>query len=132
MRENRLYGSEGGEVKKPSLPLSGAAVRASGLLAPRMLWPLDCFVARAPRNDGWVAADPRISRIRLSDRFHREARKSIVKTLQRAVMDLGCQHPLHVHCKEFGGSCARRAGVVSPFRWQTEEPCSVAATRPSD
>jgi hypothetical protein len=28
------------------------------LLAPRMLWPLDCFVARAPRNDGWVAADP--------------------------------------------------------------------------
>ena len=30
----------------------------SGLLAPRMSWPLDCFVARAPRNDGWVAADP--------------------------------------------------------------------------
>ncbi len=23
-----------------------------------MLWLLDCFVARAPRNDGWVAADP--------------------------------------------------------------------------
>jgi hypothetical protein len=23
-----------------------------------MLWPLDCFVARAPRNDGWGAADP--------------------------------------------------------------------------
>ena len=58
MRENRSYGSEGGEVQKPSLPLSGAAVRPSGLLAPRMLWPLDCFVARAPRNDGWVAADP--------------------------------------------------------------------------
>src|ERR1700722_19566321 len=36
----------------------GAAVRPSGLLAPRMLWPLDCFVARAPRNDGWVAAEP--------------------------------------------------------------------------
>jgi hypothetical protein len=36
----------------------GAAVRSSGLLAPRMLWPLDCFVARAPRNDGRVAADP--------------------------------------------------------------------------
>src|SRR6202041_2727447 len=36
----------------------GAAVRPSGLLAPRMLWPLDCLVARAPRNDGWVAADP--------------------------------------------------------------------------
>ena len=36
----------------------GAAIRPSGLLAPRMLWPLDCFVARAPRNDGWVAADP--------------------------------------------------------------------------
>ena len=36
----------------------GAAVRPSGLLAPRMLRPLDCFVARAPRNDGWVAADP--------------------------------------------------------------------------
>jgi hypothetical protein len=36
----------------------GAGVRPSGLLAPRMLWPLDCFVARAPRNDGWVAADP--------------------------------------------------------------------------
>jgi hypothetical protein len=35
-----------------------AAVRPSGLLALRMLWPLDCFVARAPRNDGWVAADP--------------------------------------------------------------------------
>ena len=28
-----------------------------GLLAPRMLWPLDCFVARAPRNDGWGAPD---------------------------------------------------------------------------
>src|SRR5277367_3972326 len=36
----------------------GAAVRPSGLPAPRMLWLLDCFVARAPRNDGWVAADP--------------------------------------------------------------------------
>src|SRR6202044_3512483 len=36
----------------------GAAVRSSGLLAPRMLWALDFFVARAPRNDGWVAADP--------------------------------------------------------------------------
>ena len=36
----------------------GAAVRPSGLPAPRMLWPLDCFVARAPRNDGCVAADP--------------------------------------------------------------------------
>jgi hypothetical protein len=36
----------------------GAAVRPSGLLTPRMLWSLDCFVARAPRNDGWVAADP--------------------------------------------------------------------------
>ena len=36
----------------------GAAVRPSGLLTPRMLWPLDCFVARAPRDDGWVAADP--------------------------------------------------------------------------
>ena len=35
----------------------GAGVRPSGLLAPRMLWPLDCFVASAPRNDGWVAAD---------------------------------------------------------------------------
>src|ERR1700727_725127 len=31
----------------------GAAVRPSGLLPPRMLWPLDCFVARASRNDGW-------------------------------------------------------------------------------
>src|ERR1700758_5579740 len=38
----------------------GAAVRPSRLLAPRMLWPLDCFVARAPRNDGWVAADRRV------------------------------------------------------------------------
>src|ERR1700740_1579838 len=37
---------------------SGAAIRPSGLLAPRMLWPLDCFVARAPRNEGWLAADP--------------------------------------------------------------------------
>ena len=36
----------------------GAAIRPSGLLAPRMLWPLDCFVTRAPRNDGWVAAHP--------------------------------------------------------------------------
>ena len=23
-----------------------------------MLWPLDCFVARAPRNDGWGVDDP--------------------------------------------------------------------------
>src|ERR1700722_20997373 len=58
MRENRLYGSEGGEVKSLPYPYQGAAVRPSGLLAPRMLGPLDCFVARAPRNDGWVAADP--------------------------------------------------------------------------
>jgi hypothetical protein len=36
----------------------GAAVRPSGLLAPHILWPLDCFVARAPRNDGWGAGDP--------------------------------------------------------------------------
>src|SRR5258708_31878224 len=36
----------------------GAAVRPSGLLAPRMLWPLGCFVARAPRNDGWGVASP--------------------------------------------------------------------------
>ena len=50
------FGGRGGQ--KPSLPLSGAVVRPSGLLAPRMLWPLDCFVARAPRNDGWVPADP--------------------------------------------------------------------------
>ena len=39
----------------------GATVRPPGLLAPRILWPLDCFVARAPRNDGWVAADPIVS-----------------------------------------------------------------------
>src|ERR1700677_1737728 len=45
--------------RKPSLPLSGATARPSRLLAPRtLLWPLDCFVARAPRNDGWGAADP--------------------------------------------------------------------------
>jgi hypothetical protein len=36
----------------------GAAVRLSGLPAPHMLWPLDGFVARALRNDGWVGADP--------------------------------------------------------------------------
>ena len=28
-----------------------AAIRRSGVLAPRILRPLDCFVARAPRND---------------------------------------------------------------------------------
>src|SRR5271169_5055317 len=72
MRENRPYGSEGGEVQKPSLPLSGAAVRPSGLLAPRMLWPLDCFVARAPRNDGWVAADP-IASVVIGRRLRRSA-----------------------------------------------------------
>ena len=42
MRENRLYGSEGGEVKSLPYPYQGAASRG----------PLDCFVARAPRNDG--------------------------------------------------------------------------------
>jgi hypothetical protein len=31
---------------------TGAAVRLSGLQAPRMPWPLDGFVAKAPRNDG--------------------------------------------------------------------------------
>jgi predicted dienelactone hydrolase len=36
----------------------GAAVRPPGLLATRMLWLLDGFVARAPRNDGWGVADP--------------------------------------------------------------------------
>jgi hypothetical protein len=43
-----------------------------GLLAPRMLRPLNCFVARAPRNDGWRAADPIDSVVighRLSDEF---------------------------------------------------------------
>src|SRR5271163_1770233 len=54
----------------------GAAVRPSGLLVSRMLWPLDCFVARAPRNDGWVAADPIDSVIigrRLSVRYRQSA-----------------------------------------------------------
>jgi hypothetical protein len=37
---------------------SGAAVRLSGLLPPRVPWPLDRFVAMAPRNDEWGAADP--------------------------------------------------------------------------
>jgi hypothetical protein len=38
MRENRTYGSEGGEAKKPSLPLSvwlGGATFAPLLLLPR-------------------------------------------------------------------------------------------------
>src|ERR1700733_12281565 len=54
----------------------GAAVRPFGLLASRMLWPLDCFVARAPRNDVWVAADPIDSVIigrRLSVRYRQSA-----------------------------------------------------------
>ena len=38
--------------RKPSLPLSGATVRLSGPLAPAVLRPLDCLVARAPRNNG--------------------------------------------------------------------------------
>ena len=29
-----------------------------GCWPPHTLWPLDCFVAKAPRNDGWAAADP--------------------------------------------------------------------------
>ena len=32
MRENRTYGSEGGEAKKPSLPLSAAPVRPAATL----------------------------------------------------------------------------------------------------
>ena len=47
MRENRLYGSEGGEVKSLPYPYQTPHHAA-----------LDCFVASAPRNDGWVAADP--------------------------------------------------------------------------
>ena len=38
MRENRLYGSEGGEAKKPSLPLSDQAADGD---------PLGCFDALA-------------------------------------------------------------------------------------
>jgi hypothetical protein len=38
--------------------IQGPQYRPSGLLPLRMLWPLDCFVASAPRNDGWVDADP--------------------------------------------------------------------------
>src|SRR5271163_4069178 len=38
--------------------IQGPQYDPRGLLAPRMLWPLDCFVARAPRNDGWGAAEP--------------------------------------------------------------------------
>ena len=56
--------TDGSPLTHPSLRAKrsnpGAAVRPSGLPAPRMLWPLDCFVARAPRNDGWVAADPSV------------------------------------------------------------------------
>jgi hypothetical protein len=36
---------------KPLVSVYRAAVRPSGLVAPRMLCPLGCFVARAPRND---------------------------------------------------------------------------------
>ena len=43
---------------EPSEEQSRSRSTTLWLLTPRMLWPLDCFVARAPRNDGWVAADP--------------------------------------------------------------------------
>ena len=60
--EIRRHAETSEPIRCPSLRAKrsnpGAAVRPSGLLAPRMLWPLDCFVARAPRNDGRVAADP--------------------------------------------------------------------------
>ena len=40
------FGGRGGPKAFPT-PIRGRSTR-----------PLDCFVARAPRNDGWVAADP--------------------------------------------------------------------------
>ena len=56
--------SDRSPLTRPSLRAKrsnpAAAVRPSGLLTLRMFWPLDCFVARAPRNDGWVAADPSV------------------------------------------------------------------------
>jgi len=48
MRENRPYGSEGGEVQKPSLPLS-RAVELYVLLD--CFVPPDCDPGVAPRND---------------------------------------------------------------------------------
>jgi hypothetical protein len=55
------------------------------LLAPRMQWPLGCFVARAPRNDGRGVASPIDSivlrrrlvpscRLRLAERQHQPVR----------------------------------------------------------
>src|SRR5271169_3392377 len=76
---------------RPKRSNTGAAVRPSGLLAPRMLWPLDCFVARAPRNDGWVAADP-IASVVIGPRLPRighRSRRSDSPALDRVVVIIG-------------------------------------------
>src|ERR1700678_3114403 len=53
------FGGRGGESLP--YPYQGPQYVRLGCSAPRILWPLGCFVARAPRNDGWGAADPIVS-----------------------------------------------------------------------
>src|SRR5277367_278276 len=78
----------------------GAAVRPSGLLAPRMLWPLDCFVARAPRNDGWVAADP-IDSVVIGRRLRRGPIDRVKQVTRRKrlqqISDAACPQRLPAH-----------------------------------
>src|SRR3984957_12263776 len=105
----------------------GAAVRPSGLLAPRMLWPLDCFVARAPRNDGWVAADP-IDSVVIGRRLNRDPLYFVGRNLVAGpVVELGGartfvrRHGLRVFERAVVGqkirsvnSTARRQRTVPP------------------
>ena len=63
----RLIGDTQKQVSKFLSVIASEAKQSRGrsttvwVAGARMLWPLDCFVARAPRNDGWVAADPIVS-----------------------------------------------------------------------
>src|ERR1700691_2708202 len=110
----------------------GAAVRPSGLLAPRMLWPLDCFVARAPRNDGWLAADP-IASVVVGRRLNRDPLYFVERKLVAgSVVELG---GARTFLRRHGLRVFERAVVgqkVSIARRQRAVPSGRLAVRDND
>ena len=114
----------------------GAAVRPSGLLAPRMLWPLDCFVARAPRNDGWVAADPIDSVVigRRLSRIHSAVNPLLIRCYGGRVSPVRAEFIAGSRRGERGfatislpcGFCSRRGGRRSAMPSQFENPMMIS------
>ena len=78
MRENRLYGSEGGEVQKPSLTLSEATARGPWIASSQGLLAMTDGVIHVPQVDFLIlgVSLPRIDSII----WPRRLRSSIVRT----------------------------------------------------